>query len=138
FLAEHEDIRPGESGAVGSNIVDLRRSIQNARLDLEAARITERELMAQLEDDSLAAVGVTREEQLLDQLAEMENRLATLRLQYLDTYPDIVTLKQQIEATRAQLEAARSGEGVGTASAAQLASSRSEEHTSELQSREHL
>lgn len=123
FLAEHEDIRPGESGAVGSNIVDLRRSIQNARLDLEAARITERELMAQLEDDSLAAVGVTREEQLLDQLAEMENRLATLRLQYLDTYPDIVTLKQQIEATRAQLEAARSGEGAGTASAAQLASS---------------
>src|SRR5690606_39340565 len=54
FLAEHEDIRPGESGNVGANIVDLRRNIQDARLDLEAARITERELLAQLEDDSPA------------------------------------------------------------------------------------
>jgi uncharacterized protein involved in exopolysaccharide biosynthesis len=55
FLAENDNFRPGIGTQVDTNITDLRRNIQSARLDLEAARIAERSLLAQLEGGPAAS-----------------------------------------------------------------------------------
>lgn len=103
FLKDNGNVRPGEGEAVGTSVLDLRRDLQEAKLDLEAARITERELTAQLENSDSAITTITRSDEISDRIAALENELQELRLQYHDTYPDIVAIKHKLETLRGQL-----------------------------------
>lgn len=112
FLKDNGNIRPGEGEAVGSSVIDLRRDLQDAKLDLEAARITERELTAQLENNDSSVTTITRNDEIYDRIAALENELQDLRLQYHDTYPDIVAIKHKLETLREQLNSdAQTGAG---------------------------
>lgn len=106
FLAEHGKSRPGSRGQVDQRVSDLRRDIQSARLDLETARIQERSLVEQLEGNAPGG-GMTRSDELSERIAQMETELDQLRLRYHDTYPDVVSLRYQIEELRQELEAER-------------------------------
>jgi polysaccharide chain length determinant protein (PEP-CTERM system associated) len=51
--------------------------------------------------------GVTREAEIQGRVAELQSRLDTLRLSYLDTHPDVVQIKLQIQDLTKALEVER-------------------------------
>lgn len=107
FLAKNGNIKPGTGEMVDDRVIELMRQAQSTALDLEEARVRVRSLESQLSDESSTTSIITREEQLISMIAGLQNELATLRLQYHDTYPDIISIKHQIAALEDQLETAR-------------------------------
>lgn len=108
FLSENVD---GTEGEANSRMANLRR-------ELELAQMERSELMARAESLESEVQNV---QPMLDQgrtadaytrrIRDKENQLDDLRLQYHDTYPDIVALKEQLAELRNQRDrAAQSGE----------------------------
>src|SRR5690606_3401072 len=100
FYAEHDDIRPGAGEMVETRVTELMRDMQTTALDLEEARARVRSLEAQLSGNPGDGAGsrVTQRGQIRAAIADLQAQLAALRLQYHDTYPDVVTAKQKIAA----------------------------------------
>lgn len=109
FYAEHENIQPGAGEMVETRVTDLMRDMQATALDLEEARARVRSLEERLAGEGGAAAMVTQQGQIRMALADLQAQLADLRLQYHDTYPDVVTTKQKIAALQAQLKDIREG-----------------------------
>lgn len=114
FYAEHGNIRPDTGDRVNARVGDLMQNIQELSLDLESARIRVRALESQLNGDNSAALADTRRDQLRTMIADLESQLAELRLQYHDTYPDIVSTQHKIDALREQLDNVGNGEAGGS------------------------
>lgn len=116
FYAEHGNVRPDSGEMLDARVTELTRSMQETSLDLEEARVRVRSLEAQLSGDSSAAGISAQQGRIRGMIATLQTELAALRLQYHDTYPDIVTAKHKIDALRAQLDALETG---GEASASE-------------------
>lgn len=115
FLAQHGNVKPGTGAMVDTRVTELLRAMQMTALDLEEARVRARSLEAQLSTEAPTTSMVTREEQILSMIAELQSELETLRLQYHDTYPDIISTKHKINALREQLEQVRAQQAAAPA-----------------------
>ncbi|MGQ9424699.1 XrtA system polysaccharide chain length determinant [Gilvimarinus sp. F26214L] len=100
FRSRNMDAQPGSQDEVTSRIADLKGRKETTELAIRELE-TERETLArQLSGRASLSAEVDRSGQQAERLEQLEQELATLRLSYHDTYPDIVVLKGQIETIR--------------------------------------
>lgn len=114
FRAENLDALPESAKEVNSRAMRLSRDIEQIRLELAEAQAREESLQAQLNGEVAVTANLLRENQIRERLAELHKELDTLRLTYFDNYPDIVTIKVQIEGLNEKLEEslAQGGDGI--------------------------
>lgn len=86
----------GSEDRASSRISDLRATREAQRLDLQVARARRDELRSQITQENQHANRRYKSGVYRERLAQAQAKLDTLRLSYEDTYPDIVSLKQQI------------------------------------------
>lgn len=107
FRSENLDARPGTATEVSRRIDELEAAIERTSLEIKEARIKEASIEKQLSGEAEVTVALTRESQYTARIAELRSQLEDLRLNYHDTYPDIVRLKHQIEDLREALAKSR-------------------------------
>lgn len=107
FRSTHVDARPGTEAEVTKKITELQGAIETTSLAITEARIKKSSLESQLSGEAVLATSVTREGQYIARIAELQKQLDTLRLSYLDTYPDVIRLKHQIEELRSSVQTER-------------------------------
>jgi len=110
FYAKNGNLRPGAGESVDTRVTELLQNMQETALDLETARVRVRSLEAQLNGDNSGVAADTQRDRIRSAIADLELQLAELRLQYHDTYPDIVSTQHKIEALHQQLQRLDSGE----------------------------
>jgi len=96
FRSNNPDARPGLQDEVSARISSLKRSIEQTRLELRETMIRKNSLKAQLSGEAAITISQSKEGQYRSKIADLQARLESLRLDYQDTYPDIVKLKHQI------------------------------------------
>lgn len=113
YLAANGNVKPGTGNVVDARIDELQRKIQGIEMDLEEAKIRKRSLENQLSTESATVVSVTRQNQLQSMIGDLQSQLATLRLNYKESYPDIVSTKEKIanleDELRREAERQKSG-----------------------------
>ena len=87
----------GKSADTSARVSQLRSQVSAQTLDLQIARSRRDELKKQLSQEQQFTNRQYKTDGLRDRLAQLQSQLDTLRLSYNDTYPDIVSLKQQIQ-----------------------------------------
>lgn len=105
FLSQNVD---GTEEEANSRMARLRSELELAELELEELRSRERSLENQMANISPTLQG-KGEDAYQQRIISLEERLDTLRLQYHDSYPDIVILKEQLAELRKQRDQAQSG-----------------------------
>lgn len=106
FLSENVD---GTESEANSRMANLRRELELAQMERSELMARADSLESELEnvqpmlDQGRSADAYTR------RIREKEAQLDDLRLQYHDTYPDIVVLKEQIAELKSQRDRAREG-----------------------------
>lgn len=88
-------------------ISELRRKLESTRLEISEERIKERSLEKQLSGEADVTRDLARDGAYGARIAELQMRLDTLRLQFHDSYPDIVEIKNQITELRKSRDRAR-------------------------------
>ncbi|WP_166259601.1 XrtA system polysaccharide chain length determinant [Marinobacter salicampi] len=118
FLSDNDD---GTEGAANSRMANLRSQLELAQMEKAELQSRAQSLEDQLNgvSPSFSQGGPNAYEK---RIQSMQEQLDTLRLQYHDTYPDIVILKEQLAELRKQRDAAMANgetaaesEGGGTA-----------------------
>ena len=101
FRAKNLD---GTEASVAARITQLRTQIVELKLTVDEIAARRRSLNSQLKQESeyLDARGKLDDER--NRLAALKQRLAELRLKYQETYPDIISLKEQVEAQEKVIE----------------------------------
>jgi len=97
----------GSEDSVHNRLADLRSKIQELELHIEEEKAKKREIAKQLSKESEFLPQRHRAGVYRARLQELRNRLSLLRLDYTETYPDVVSVKLQIESLE---EAIREGE----------------------------
>ena len=85
-------------------MAELETQRQQILQELREERIRKASLQKQLSGEATAATQFTRTEMFRKQIGKLQTQLATLRLNYHETYPDIVQIKAQIEDLRKSIE----------------------------------
>lgn len=96
FRADNPDTRPGLEAEVMENTTRYQREIERARLNLREAEIRGKSLGEQLSGEAAITISQSREGQYRSKIAELQERQERLKLDYTDTYPDVVRIKHQI------------------------------------------
>ncbi len=104
FRSENPDVRPGLITEVSNKISKLKDQIQTTDLEIREEKIKHDSITKQLSGEALIAISQTKEGQYLSRIAELQNEVDTLKLDYTDTYPDIIRLNSQIEELKAELK----------------------------------
>ncbi len=112
FRTANVDARPGSQNEVNQRIVGLRRATQDLELQLEEATIKRDALQSQLSGEAVLTANMMRKNEIYDRIRQLQGQLDTLRLSYLDTYPDIVRLKNQIADLQSAAEEDPSASGL--------------------------
>lgn len=117
FRSLNLDARPGTEAEVGARISTLQERIEKASQDLKEAEIRKSSIEKQLFGEAEITGSLSREGQYRIRMNELQAELDTLRLNYHDTYPDIVRLRHQIDdlsrAILSEKEKRESGEYSG-------------------------
>ncbi len=100
FRTRHGEGVAASAVDIDEELIGLRRSIDMTQLELSEAEARRASLARQIDSESVTAVKDFRESQYQQQIAQMQNEITRLRLDYTETYPDIVRLKQQIADLR--------------------------------------
>ncbi len=103
FKTKAMDDAMGSEASVANRINKLRNDIEKTTLAVQEEQIRIRSIQQQLSGEQNVATSMGREGQILAQISELQQQLAQLRLDYHDSYPDIVRLKYQIEDLREML-----------------------------------
>lgn len=103
YRSENPDARPGDEAQVGARITELRESIQKTSLDYQEAKIKLISLEKQLSGEADITISLSREGQIRSRMADLNSKLDTLRLNYHETYPDIVRVKEQMAQLRSTI-----------------------------------
>ncbi|MFS8063151.1 MAG: XrtA system polysaccharide chain length determinant [Luteimonas sp.] len=111
FRSDNPDALPGVDSDVSARIGELRRAVDNARMDLADVGAQEQQVLGQLSRESQIAT-VPRSAQFDAQLAALEAERDRLTLSYTDQYPDVIRIKNQISDLQAHR---RSGRASGSA-----------------------
>ncbi|SDW59669.1 XrtA system polysaccharide chain length determinant [Marinobacter mobilis] len=111
FLSENVD---GTEGDANARMATLRGQIELAQLEREQLVTRVQSLAQQLNEISPTIRREQTADEYADRIASLEEQLDSLRLRYLDTYPDIVILREQIAELRRQRTRAMADGGAGT------------------------
>lgn len=95
FRMTNIDVR-GSEGDFNQRMTALQTRIEQSTQELREAEIKKKSLEKQLSGEAETATALSREGQYRQRIAELTSQLETLRLSYLDNYPDIVRLRHQI------------------------------------------
>jgi polysaccharide chain length determinant protein (PEP-CTERM system associated) len=101
------DARPVSEVELSARLAALNARIETTTMELREAEIRRASLERQVSGEADVTAGITREGQLRGRIGELQTRLDTLRLSYLDTHPDIIQLKLQIQDLTKGLDAER-------------------------------
>ena len=103
FRINNPDSRPGLEEETSRRISAIENNIEKSKLELHEARIRWESIKKQLSGEAAITISQTRENQYRTKIAELKNKLDTLRLDYKETYPDIVRIKHQVLALKHSL-----------------------------------
>lgn len=95
-------------GQLATKLNEIRSRIEATTQELREAEVREGSLERQVSGEAESTADVFRETQYQTRIGELESKLDTLRLSYLDTHPDIIQVKQQIQALTDNLKSERS------------------------------
>ena len=95
FRIANIDVR-GSEGDINQRMIALQVRIEQSTQELREAEIRKKSLEKQLSGEAETATALSREGQYRQRIAELNTQLETLRLNYHETYPDIVRLRHQI------------------------------------------
>jgi polysaccharide chain length determinant protein (PEP-CTERM system associated) len=101
------DARPVSESELSARLAALNARIETTTMELREAEIRRASLERQVSGEADVTAGITREGQMRSRIGEAQARLDTLRLSYLDTHPDIVQLKLQIQDLTKGLDSER-------------------------------
>jgi len=111
------DARPVSEVELSARLAALNSRIESTTMELREAEIKRASLERQVSGEADVTAGITREGEIRARIGELQTKLDTLRLSYLDTHPDVVQLKLQIQDLTKALEVERQrpsrGEGTG-------------------------
>ncbi|MBI3563129.1 MAG: hypothetical protein HY080_15590 [Gammaproteobacteria bacterium] len=107
FRSENINAAPGNENEVSTRITTLQQRIEQAKLELHETNIKKQSLENQLSGEAEVTVALSKEGQYRNRIAELQTEIETLRVNYLDTHPDIVRLKHQIEDLKEAINAER-------------------------------
>ncbi|MDH5572699.1 MAG: hypothetical protein OEY89_13115 [Gammaproteobacteria bacterium] len=97
FRSNNPDARPGLETEVSQRINTLNDSLEQASLQLKESMIRLNSIKDQLSGEAAITISQSREGQYRSKIADLQAKLESLRLDYKETYPDIVRLNHQIE-----------------------------------------
>lgn len=97
----------GSESEVTTRLNELRTRIEGTQQELREAEVMESSLERQVSGEAESTTDILREGQYRTRIGELESKLDTLRLSYHDTHPDIVQVKQQIQALTENLNSER-------------------------------
>ncbi len=115
FKTEKLESGVSSESAVSGRIQRLQTVIDQAELDLKEEIIKKNSLERQLQGEVRSTVSLGRQSQYVAKLKALQDKLATLRLDYTETYPEIVGVKRQIEDVRRQIDEEKSGDSMDLA-----------------------
>lgn len=101
------DARPVSEVELSARLAALNARIEATTMELREAEIKRASLERQVSGEAAVTAGITREGQIQTRIGELQSKLDTMRLSYLDTHPDIVQLKLQIQDLTKALEVER-------------------------------
>lgn len=100
FRSKFPEMRPELEQQVAQRITRLQQEIEEATLLLSEASTRKASMTKQLSGEAAILISQSRESQHRQKITELTASLEALRLEYKETYPDIVSLKQQISETK--------------------------------------
>jgi polysaccharide chain length determinant protein (PEP-CTERM system associated) len=105
FKSKNVDASESAKANASQRLIELRRELEALDLELLSEQSALQTYKKQLTGESRYqdTASIERENQLNSRIQGLQERLAELRLQYHETYPDIVQLKGQIEELQKQL-----------------------------------
>lgn len=95
------------SSREGRRTESLPVRVEQTRMELQEAETRRQSLEKQLSQEMESALVYSREREYRDRLTAAQTQLSALRLQYRDTYPDIVRLKSEIQELQQLIAAER-------------------------------
>lgn len=104
YRGKNADARPGSETDANTRIGALRTQVENARMELMEQRSKESAIMTQLSGESEITAVQTRAGQYRARLADLQEQLDKLLLQYTDQHPDVVRVRHQIADLQGQLK----------------------------------
>ena len=107
FQTANLTTRPGSEGQIGKRLSNLQDNIDKTSEELKETEIKQNSLTKQLNGEAQATAEYVLEGQYEARIAKLQGQLATLRLNYRDTYPDIVQIKHEIADLRRDIEMSR-------------------------------
>ncbi|MFK5893259.1 MAG: hypothetical protein QM504_08575 [Pseudomonadota bacterium] len=105
YRSNNPDARPGLENEVSSSITRIQREIESTSMTLKETNIKKVSILEQLSGEAAIAISHSREGIYRSKIANLQTKLETIRLDYKDTYPDILRLKHQIEDLKSSLSA---------------------------------
>ncbi len=107
FQTANLTTRPGSEEQIGKRLSNLQDNIDKTSEELKETEIKENSLTRQLNGEARATAEYVLEGQYEARIAKLQGQMATLQLNYRDTYPDIVQLKHEIADLRRDIEVSR-------------------------------
>jgi len=107
FRSANLDAQPGLEKDVSTRLTALQNRIEEATRELRETEIKKVSLEKQLSGEAEVASAVSRESQYRARIAELNTQLETLRLNYHDTYPDVIRVRHQIDDLKEAIVAER-------------------------------
>ena len=104
----------GRGADVSGRISGLRSQIESMKIDIDEGRERVKSLESQLKKESRYSAKAYTSDIYRNRLNELEERLNSLLLTYKDSYPDVVSLRLQIEDTTAAMREAESAKASDT------------------------
>jgi polysaccharide chain length determinant protein (PEP-CTERM system associated) len=105
FRSKNIDASESAKTNASQRLIELKRELETVDLDISTAESSLDTYKKQLRGESSFQdqASINRENQLNERILALETRLADLKLNYHDTYPDIVQLKGQIQDLKDQI-----------------------------------
>ncbi|MFK5950006.1 MAG: hypothetical protein QM500_14680 [Methylococcales bacterium] len=105
FRSRNPDARPGSVTEVSARIRSLTSDIEKTKLSLREATIKRESLQSQLSGEAAITISMSKEGLYRKKISNFQTTLETLRLDYRETYPDIIRIKHQIEFLKTAMNA---------------------------------
>ncbi|WP_019531060.1 XrtA system polysaccharide chain length determinant [Dasania marina] len=106
----------GTQASVNSRIGTLRTQIEELKLTIDESSARKSSLEQQIENESAYLTTRDKVDEQRERLAILSERLDLLRLSYQETYPDVVTLKEQIAEQQNIIKSLQGDTYIGTSS----------------------
>jgi len=107
FRSNNLGASPDSAGTVSARILELQRTTEETELEIRELQIQLKNIDDQMSGEAQVSAHLTEEGQLQERISSLQGQLDTLRMTYLDTYPDIVIIKDQISSLKQQMEHVR-------------------------------